>query len=238
MQAILCYGAAMTMTVPACRLYIVSPPRFTLAEFLPRVKDAFAGGDVAAFQLRLKEAEDAEILRAAEALLPLCREKNAAFILNDRPDLAKQCGADGVHLGQDDLTPWPLKKTRDLLREESVIGVSCHASKHLAMVAGEETADYVAFGAFYPTRSKPQEKVDKWGTPGTDILSWWQEVAELPCVAIGGITPENCGLLVRAGADFIAAITSVWEHKEGPCAAVAAFNRAIARSLAAKQDVA
>ncbi len=211
------------MTEP-CRLYLISPPAIDLPKFSEQLKLALSGGDVGAFQLRLKNIGDAEIVKACQVLLPICREKEVAFILNDRPDLAAQVGADGVHLGQDD---GKVKAARKIVGPDAVIGVSCHDSRHLAMVAGEEGADYVAFGAFYPTTSKSPEALAKYGVPKPDILEWWQTFMVLPCVAIGGITPSNCVPLVKAGADFIAVITAVWSHPKGPKAAVEEFNKAI-----------
>lgn len=211
-----------------CRLYLITPPRIDLPHFLPLLEEALATGAVASLQLRLKDAGDAEILAAAKAIQPLCAAREVAFILNDRPDLVREAKADGVHLGQGDLTAWPVKKTRALLGEGAVIGVSCHASRHLAMEAGEQGADYVAFGAFYPTQSKPMEKLEKWGTPTPDILTWWQEIMEIPCVAIGGITADNCAPLVQAGADFLAVITAIWNHPQGAGKGVSAFKEAIA----------
>jgi thiamine-phosphate pyrophosphorylase len=207
----------------SCRLYLISPPQIDLPKFSSALEDSFKGGDVGSFQLRLKNASDAEILQAAEALIPICHEHEAAFILNDRPDLAVECNADGVHLGQDDMA---VKAARKIVGDERVIGVSCHASKHMGMEAGEQGADYVAFGAFYPTNSKPKEKLEKWGTPTPEILEWWSEFMVLPCVAIGGMTPANCTREVKAGADFIAAITYIWEHPKGPAQAVKEFNEA------------
>lgn len=218
----------MTQVSP-CRLYLVSPTAIDLPAFEIAVREAFSAGDVACLQLRLKHADDAEILTAASHLIPLCHAHDVAFILNDRVDLAAQCGADGVHLGQEDLTTTSIAAARKKLGAEAVIGVTCHASRHLAMEAGEQGADYVAFGAFYPTTSKPAEKLEKWGTPSPEILTWWQEMTEIPCVAIGGITAENAAPLVAAGADFIAVITAVWNHKNGPAAGVAALNAAISR---------
>jgi len=209
-----------------CRLYLISPPHIDLPEFTTQLKAAFAGGDVACVQLRLKDAEDAAILKAARQFIPLCHDHGAAFILNDRPDLAAQCRADGVHLGQEDLEAWPLARTRQTIGD-NIIGVSAHASRHMAMEAGEQDADYVAFGAFYPTRSKPKKKIEKWGVPEPEILTWWSTYTTLPCVAIGGMTPANCAPLAAAGADFVAAITAVWEHPKGPQAAVREFNQAL-----------
>jgi thiamine-phosphate pyrophosphorylase len=212
----------------SCRLYLVSPPAIDLPAFTGQVREAFSAGDVGSFQLRLKGASDSEILKAAETLIPLCHAHEVAFILNDRPDLAVKCHADGVHLGQDD---GPVKEARAIIGSDRVIGVSCHDSRHLAMEAGERGADYVAFGAFYPTTSKNPESLKRWGTPSLDILEWWQAYMVLPCVAIGGINPQNCEPLVRAGADFIAVITAVWNAPDGPGNAVERFNSAIEKAL-------
>lgn len=214
------------MSSQPCRLYLISPPAINLPEFSEQLKQAFDGGDVGAFQLRLKNVGDDEILKAAEKLLPICRESEVAFILNDRADLAAKVGADGVHLGQDD---GKVKTARKLLGADAVIGVSCHDSKHLAMEAGEAGADYVAFGAFYPTTSKSAEALARYGVPTPDILNWWQTYMVLPCVAIGGINPQNCLPLVQAGADFVAVITAVWNHPEGAKKAVEEFNKVIKR---------
>lgn len=209
------------------KLYLISPPQIDLPVFAKSLEDAFAGGVVGAFQLRLKGVSDEEILAAAKKLIPICRTREVAFILNDRADLAKICGADGVHLGQDD---GKVAQARKLLGDEVVIGVSCHDSKHLAMEAGEDGADYVAFGAFYPTTSKRPEELAKYGTPTPEILSWWREYMVLPSVAIGGINPQNAAPLVQAGADFIAVIQAVWNHPEGAKMAVKILCAAIAEA--------
>lgn len=197
-----------------CGLYLISPPELD-ADFEDRLKAAFKGGPVAAFQLRLKHAADADVLAAAKRLIPICAAHDCAFILNDRMDLAKDSGADGVHLGQGDGDP---RAARALLGPSAQIGVTCHDSRHLAMEAGEAGADYVAFGAFFPTTTK--EAVHR---PEPSILGWWSTLFEMPCVAIGGITPDNAKLLVDAGADFLAVCSAVWGHAEGPAAGVAAF---------------
>jgi thiamine-phosphate pyrophosphorylase len=201
-----------------CQLYLVSPARIGEG-FADKLKAALGGGSVAAFQLRMKDAADDEVLRAAELLMPVCASHETAFILNDRMDLAKACGADGVHLGQADGDP---REARRLLGPSGQIGITCHDSRHLAMDAGEAGADYVAFGAFYPTRTK--EVLHR---PDPSILGWWSRIFEIPCVAIGGITPENGGVLVEAGADFLAICSWVWEHEQGPEAAVRAFGTII-----------
>ena len=203
-----------------CQLYLISPPELG-EDFADRLDAALGGGPVAAFQLRMKGADDEMILRAAERLIPVCAARETAFILNDRIDLAKACGADGVHLGQSDGDP---REARRLLGPAAQIGVTCHASRHLAMEAGEAGADYVAFGAFFPTRTK-----ETGHRPDPSILGWWSRLFEIPCVAIGGITPDNGAVLVEAGADFLAICSSVWDHAKGPAAAVRAFEKVLAR---------
>ena len=180
------------------------------------LKRALEGGDVASLQLRLKDTSDDEVLRAGERLMRIAQTRDVAFIVNDRPDLAQRLGADGVHVGQEDV---PYAEARALLGPDKIIGVTCHNSRHLAMEAVEAGADYVAFGAFYPTTTKePKTRAD------VEILTWWQEIMEAPCVAIGGITVENARPLVEAGADFLAVASGVWDHAEGPAAAVKTFN--------------
>jgi thiamine-phosphate pyrophosphorylase len=199
-----------------CRLYLITPPAFELAPFSRALEDALAGGDVAAVQLRLKDTSDADILRIGAALKPIVQRAGAAFILNDRPDLAARLDADGVHVGQEDAS---YAAARAALGKDKIVGVTCHDSRHLAMEAAEAGADYVAFGAFFPTSTKePKTRADP------ELLEIWSEIAETPCVAIGGITVENAEPLVRAGADFLAVSAGVWNHADGPRTAVATFN--------------
>jgi thiamine-phosphate pyrophosphorylase len=210
-----------------CSLYLVSPPQIQLGVFVPMLEEALAAGGVKAFQLRLKDASDDTIIEAARETLAVCRKYDVAFILNDRADLVPVIGADGVHLGQEDME---VKQARELVGKDGVIGVSCHASRDMAIDAAEAGADYVAFGAFYPTTSKPLEKVEKWGVPTPEIVKWWSVHTTIPCVAIGGMNASNCSSLVAAGADFIAAITAVWGHSSGPGHAVREFAQAISDS--------
>jgi len=203
-----------------CRLYLISPPRLSAANFLGPLKEALKGGDVASFQLRLKDIGDEEIRRAVDTLRPVVQAAGAAFILNDRPDLAAELGCDGVHVGQEDAS---YAQARRLL-PGGIVGVTCHDSRHLAMEAGEAGADYVAFGAFFPTQTKePKTKAD------IELLRWWSEMMVVPCVAIGGITVHNAPILVDAGADFLAVSAGVWEHPDGPQGAVRQFNALFAR---------
>lgn len=167
-------------------------------------------------QLRLKDLPDDEILRAGEILMPIVQLANAAFIVNDRADLAKRLGADGVHIGQEDT---PYTQARALMGPKGIVGVTCHDSRHLAMEAAEAGADYVAFGAFFETTTKQAKtKADP------SILTWWQEMMTAPCVAIGGITTDNARGLAEAGADFLAVSSGVWDHPEGPAVAVKRLN--------------
>jgi thiamine-phosphate pyrophosphorylase len=194
---------------------VLAPARFrdTLAE-------ALDAGDVAAVQLRLKGWSDEDLQRAIDVLRPVAQERDVAFLLNDNPALAVSSGCDGAHVGQDDM---PAAQARAVLGKNLMLGVTCHGSRDLAMEAGQAGADYVAFGAFFPSTTKEPPAMAE-----LELLSWWSELMELPCVAIGGITPENCGPLITAGADFLAVSASVWGHRDGPAAAVRAFGKALA----------
>ena len=199
---------------PLCQLYLISPLDVGGA-FPDRLAAALDAGPVAAFQFRVKGVDQHEAARLAEPLQRLCADRDVAFIVNDSTALAKRLGADGVHLGQGDGDP---REARRLLGPASQIGMTCHDSRHLAMEAGEAGADYVAFGAFFPTETKEVRH-----RPDPSILSWWATLFEIPSVAIGGIAPDNGRVLVEAGADFLAVCGSVWNHEEGPAAAVKAF---------------
>jgi thiamine-phosphate pyrophosphorylase len=203
---------------PPCQLYLVSPLDVT-GTFPDRLRRALDAAPVAAFQFRVKDIDQHEAAKLAEPLQRVCADADVAFIVNDSIALAKRLGADGVHLGQGDGDP---REARQILGREAQVGVTCHDSRHLAMEAGEAGADYVAFGAFYPTMTKT---VEHRADPA--ILGWWTTLFAAPCVAIGGITPDNAMPLVEAGADFLAVSGAVWSGDE--VAAVAAFGRILAR---------
>jgi len=206
---------------PACQLYLISPLEVD-GDFPARLERALAAAPVAAFQFRVKGVDQHEAARLAEPLQAICAAHDVAFIVNDSIALAKRLGADGVHLGQGD---GEVREAREALGREAQIGVTCHASRHLAMEAGEAGADYVAFGSFFPSETKASEH-----RPETELLEWWSGLFEIPCVAIGGITPGNCAPLVRAGADFLAVSGAIWQGDEA--AAVRAFHEAIAAAAA------
>jgi thiamine-phosphate pyrophosphorylase len=205
---------------PPCQLYLISPLDVG-GDFPQRLEEALSGGAVAAFQFRVKGVDQHEAARLAEPLQRICETREVAFIVNDDMALAKRIGADGVHLGQGDGDP---REARTLLGPSAQIGITCHDSRHLAMDAGEAGADYVAFGAFFPTSTKETSH-----RPDPSILSWWSRLFEIPSVAIGGITPENGRPLVEAGADFLAVCNAVWSHPDGPATAVSAFQGILER---------
>jgi thiamine-phosphate pyrophosphorylase len=206
------------------QLYLITPPRIVVSEFADQLRAALSGGEVACLQLRLKDVPDEEVITAAEVLMPICHEHDVALLINDRPDLAEETDADGVHVGQEDAS---YADARALLGSSRIVGVTCHDSRHLAMEAAEEGADYVAFGAFFPTTTKQPKS-----TADVNLLQWWDEIMEVPCVAIGGITADNCAALLDAGADFLAVAGGIWDHAEGPKSAVEQFNQAIDQSEA------
>ena len=205
------------MTNPACQLYLISPLDVG-GDFPDRLERAIAAGPVAAFQFRVKDMDQHEAARLAAPLQEICEASDVGFIVNDSVPLAKRLRADGVHLGQGDGDP---REAREELGRDVQIGITCHASRHLAMEAGEAGADYVAFGAFFDSPTKPSEH-----RPEPEILEWWSTLFEIPCVAIGGIEPRNCQPLVRAGADFLAVSSAVWSGDE--VAVVKAFSEQIA----------
>ena len=216
---------APIMSDTSCRLYLITPQRLDPLGFRDSLAAALDAGDVACLQLRLKDASEDQIARATDILMPIAAARDVAFLLNDNAALAAKLGCDGAHLGQADGNH---AEARRLLAGR-ILGITCHASRHLAMEAGELGADYVAFGAFFPTETK--ETIHR---ASPDILAWWHEMFEIPSVAIGGITAANCAPLVQAGADFLAVVGAVWNHPEGPAQGVRAINAAIASASAAQ----
>lgn len=204
---------------PSCQLYLISPLDVG-GDFPQRLDRALVAGKglVTAFQFRVKGVDQHEAARLAAPLQEVCAAHDVAFIVNDDVALARRLKADGVHLGQGDGDP---RAAREELGRDCQIGVTCHASRHLAMEAGDAGADYVAFGAFFPSETKASDH-----RPEPDLVQWWSGLFEIPCVAIGGITPANCGPLVAAGADFLAVSHAVWGGDE--VAAIQAFAEAMA----------
>ncbi len=204
-----------------CRLYLITPPELDdAALFASNLPNIFAAGDVACLQLRLKTSSDEEILQAIGFLQPVCEQADVALILNDRPDLAAKSGCDGVHIGVEDM---PYEDARATVGEDAAVGVSCAASRHLAMTLADAGADYVAFGAFFPSPTKSDTE-----SASLDLLEIWSQTTNVPCVAIGGITPDNCTPIIKAGADFLAVSSAVWNHPDGPETAVRLFTERMA----------
>lgn len=212
----------MTTGDQGCRVYLITPPKLDPVSFADKLAAALDADDVAAVQLRLKDVDDDAWRRAIDVLRPVTQAREVAFLLNDRADLVVATGCDGAHVGQDDM---PAAEARRLMGPDLTLGVTCKGSRDLAMRAGEDGADYVAFGAFFPSGTK-----DVTNTIDPEILAWWSEMMELPSCAIGGITPENCGPLVRAGTDFLAVVGCIWNHPDSPAAGVKALNAAIRRA--------
>ncbi|MCA3277545.1 MAG: thiamine phosphate synthase [Methylobacterium sp.] len=213
------------MSDTPCRLYLITPQRLDPLTFRDSLAAALDAGDVACLQLRLKDATEDTIARTTEILMPIAAARDVAFLLNDNAALAARLGCDGAHLGQTDGNHAEARR----LLEGRILGITCHASRHLAMEAGELGADYVAFGAFFPTETKETTH-----RASPEILAWWHEMFEIPSVAIGGITSANCAPLVQAGADFLAVVGAVWNHPEGPAKGVRAMNAAIAEASGAQ----
>jgi thiamine-phosphate pyrophosphorylase len=211
--------------IPPCQLYLISP--LEVGRDFPAILTlALSAGPVAAFQFRVKGVSAHDAARLAEPLQAICAEHDVAFIVNDSISLAKRLKSDGIHLGQGD---GDVKEARIELGPQAQIGVTCHNSRHLAMEAGEAGADYVAFGAFFPTTTKQVEHQAE-----IETIEKWSRIMEIPCVAIGGITPENATPVINAGADFIAVSSAVWHHPDGPAAAVSQFTAVLAQAAIAR----
>lgn len=210
-------------------LYLISPPEFEIEDFIPKLQAAFKGGDIPVFQLRLKNTPRERIIEAAKKIIPICRENDALFIINDDLEIALETGADGVHFGQEDFEENKIS-IKDIKKKHGdgfLVGISCHDSKELAFKAGEAGADYVSFGAFFNTKTKENPK----GKPSLELLNWWSVYTNVPVVAIGGINTWNIKDIAKNGADFAAVISSVWDHEKGPEYAVKELNSAIAKAL-------
>ena len=203
------------------RLYLITPPALDSDKFAKDLEEALAGGDVACLQLRLKDVDDNAVRRATAVLMPIAQGRGVAFVMNDRPDLAAELDCDGVHVGEEDM---PYAEARRLVGADRIVGVTCGDSRDRAIAAAEAGADYVAFGAFFPSGTKAAKH-----RASPEVLRDWSETTVVPCVAIGGITQENCGPLVEAGADFLSVIGAIWNYPKGPRAAVRDFNAVFGR---------
>ncbi len=209
------------------QLYLVSPPRIDLSDFSETFHQVLSLADVASFQLRLKDVPDTTIIEATAKLMPIAHEYDVAFVLNDRPDLAHQLNTDGVHVGQEDM---PYGEAREIVGPDRIVGVTCHDSRHLAMTAAEQGADYVAFGAFYPSATKDSKAINI----SLDILTWWQEMMNIPCVAIGGIGVGTAGKIAAAGADFIAISNGIWNYPHGAAESIRLINAELVRTTSSE----
>ena len=201
------------MSSNVCQLYLLTPPKISdMGQYAKDLEAAVSAAPVACLQIRLKGLSDAELIDAAEILVPIAHKYGTEVLINDRPEIVEACKADGAHIGQNDMDYF---SSRELLGEDAIIGVTCHNSKELGFDAAMAGADYVAFGAFFDTQTK-----DAKIRAELEILKWWQEAVEIPCVAIGGINVSNAEQIIKAGADFIAVSAGVWAYPDGPAAAV------------------
>jgi len=210
------YNASMSDN-PPCQLYLLTPPKIDdLGSFAQTLKQVLGAAPIASLQIRLKDAAKTDIIQTAKALIPICHAHDTLVLINDDPEIALETEADGVHLGQSDMD---INLARDMLNKDAVIGVTCHNSKELAFTACSDGADYVAFGAFFETKTKPDAALT--AVADLEILTWWHDVIEIPSVAIGGITTDNAQAVIAAGADFIALSSGIWDAQGGPVKAAA-----------------
>ena len=202
-------------------IYLITPDRINLQKFKEDFRAVLNTGCISYAQLRLKECDDNFIIECARTLLKISNYYNVPFLINDRPDIAKITGANGVHLGQKDSSP---SLARKVLGNKSIIGVSCHNSIDLACNAVNMGADYVAFGGFFKSISKEVQF-----SAEISILEWWKKISPTPSIAIGGINKNNFKNLLTNGADHIAVISSVWSHPISPVFAINEYAREISK---------
>lgn len=209
--------------IDPCQIYLITPPVIAdVPAFCETLKGTLAAAPVACLQIRLKGLEDSALVQAGRAIAAVCHAAGVEVILNDRPDLVAQIGADGAHIGQSDMDYY---SSREVLGGDAILGVTCHNSKELAFEAAKAGADYIAFGAFFDTPTKIPPPGGTLPRAELEILTWWHEAVEIPSVAIGGITVDNAAQVIAAGADFIAVSSGVWSHPDGPAAAVSRLSR-------------
>jgi thiamine-phosphate pyrophosphorylase len=195
------------------KIYLISPPKIdNLQEFYQTLGDILQTKLVPVFQLRLKNYNENEVEEIALKTKEICDKNNCLFIINDFVDLALKIKAQGVHVGADDGN---IKEIREKSPKNFVIGASCYDSKDLAVKADEDGADYVSFGAFFETKTKKSK-----GKPQPELITWCSELMSLPIVTIGGINDDNCKILQKSGADFIAVISYVWNYEGGAVKAI------------------
>jgi thiamine-phosphate diphosphorylase len=183
------------------RLYAIIDLSIVPVEKIAEVSRAIIAGGAGIIQLRAKDISSADMLRAARVIKALASEGNAVFIVNDRADIALMCGADGVHLGQDDL---PVRSARRMLGSRAIIGVSAHNVSE-AIQAEKDGADYVAIGPIYATTTKKNAQTPK----GLQAISEIKKRIHTPVVAIGGIKEEHVEGVLKAGADAVAVISDI-----------------------------
>lgn len=206
-----------------CQIYLLTPPVIEdVPAFCETLKKTLAAAPVACLQIRLKDLENSALVQAGTAITEICHAAGVEVILNDRPDLVADIGADGAHIGQEDMDYF---SSREVLGGDAILGVTCHNSKELAFAAAKAGADYVAFGAFFETPTKTPPNGREMPRAELEILSWWHEAVEIPSVAIGGINVDNAEAVIAAGADFIAVCSGVWSHPDGPAAAVSRLSQ-------------
>ena len=185
-------------------IYLISPNKIT-KNFYQILNEVLKSGKISFFQMRFKEYSFEKKILIGKKIRHLCKKNNVKFIVNDDPILAKKLNADGCHLGQKDMN---IKEAKKIIRNK-IIGITCHNSIKLAKEAIQNKADYIAFGAFFPTKTKKAKYRSK-----IEILNKVKELTNIPIVAIGGITNKNYKKLLLNKANFLAISGYIWNNKK------------------------
>ena len=197
-------------------LYLISPSKINI-NFYKDLEDILSTKKVKYFQIRLKKYSDSKIIRISKKVKTLTKKYKVKLIINDSPVLAKKINADGCHLGQSDVS---IKDSRNLLKKEKIIGITCHGSKKLILNAIKEKPNYIALGSFFKSRLKPNAKRAQ-----KNLVKWCRQRTGLPIVAIGGINNKNYKSLVKFGVNYLAISSYIWNNPRlKPKEAIRKFN--------------
>ena len=197
-------------------LYLISPSKINV-NFYKDLEDILSTKKVKYFQIRLKKYSDSKIIRISKKVKTLTKKYKVKLIINDSPVLAKKINADGCHLGQSDVS---IKDSRNLLKKEKIIGITCHGSKKLILNAIKEKPSYIALGSFFKSRLKPNAKRAQ-----KNLVKWCRQRTDLPIVAIGGINNKNYKSLVKFGVNYLAISSYIWNNPRlKPKEAIRKFN--------------
>ena len=184
-------------------IYLISPNQVT-KNFYKKLDSVLSSNKIKFFQLRLKKYSFEEILEIGKKIKVITDKYNVKFIINDSPHLAKKINADGCHLGQSDMS---IEKAKKILKNNKIIGLTCHGSKKLILNSIKYRPNYIALGSFFKSKLKPEAK-----KADINLIGWSKKNNRIPIVAIGGINNKNYKILLESGANYLAISSFIWNN--------------------------